>query len=44
MLHLLNEDAKVADAMHEEYARGYSRSALEHYEFHNEGLADIKGC
>ncbi|PJK30801.1 LLM class flavin-dependent oxidoreductase [Minwuia thermotolerans] len=36
-------DASVADEMHEKYIRGYSRSALEHYEFHNEGLADIKG-
>ncbi len=29
--------------MFERYIRGYSRSALEHYEFHNEGLADIPG-
>ena len=29
--------------MHDKYTRGYSRSALDHYEFHNEGLADIKG-
>ena len=25
------------------YMRGYSASALEHYEFNNEGLADING-
>jgi len=38
-----HEDPAVADEMHKKYIRGYSRSALEHYEFHNEGLADIKG-
>lgn len=38
-----HEDAAVADEMHAKYIRGYSRSALDHYEFHNEGLADIKG-
>ena len=38
-----HEDASVADEMHKKYIRGYSRSALEHYEFNNEGLADIKG-
>jgi len=38
-----HEDASVADEMHRKYIRGYSRSALEHYEFHNKGLADIKG-
>jgi alkanesulfonate monooxygenase SsuD/methylene tetrahydromethanopterin reductase-like flavin-dependent oxidoreductase (luciferase family) len=38
-----NEDAAAADVMHDKYTRGYSRSALDHYEFHNEGLADIKG-
>lgn len=36
-------DASVAEEMHKQYVRGYSRSALEHYEFDNEGLADIKG-
>lgn len=36
-------DRSVADEMHRNYIRGYSRSALEHYEFANEGLADIKG-
>jgi len=39
----VHEDAAVAQQMYERYIRGYSRSALEHYEFHNEGLADIKG-
>jgi alkanesulfonate monooxygenase SsuD/methylene tetrahydromethanopterin reductase-like flavin-dependent oxidoreductase (luciferase family) len=38
-----HEDAAAATEMHREYIRGYCRSALEHYEFHNEGLADIKG-
>ena len=38
-----HEDQSVADEMHKKYIRGYSRSALDHYEFHNEGLADIKG-
>ncbi len=38
-----NEDPAVADEMHAKYIRGYSRSALEHYEFNNEGLADING-
>lgn len=39
----VHEDEAVAKEMFEKYIRGYSRSALEHYEFHNEGLADIKG-
>ncbi len=38
-----HEDASVAQEMYEKYIRGYSRSALNHYEFHNKGLADIKG-
>jgi alkanesulfonate monooxygenase SsuD/methylene tetrahydromethanopterin reductase-like flavin-dependent oxidoreductase (luciferase family) len=38
-----HEDESVAGEMHTKYTRGYSRSALDHYEFHNEGLADIKG-
>src|SRR5262249_61332056 len=29
--------------MFEKYIRNYARSALDHYEFHNEGLADIPG-
>jgi alkanesulfonate monooxygenase SsuD/methylene tetrahydromethanopterin reductase-like flavin-dependent oxidoreductase (luciferase family) len=29
--------------MFEKYIRGYAVSAVEHYEFHNEGLADIPG-
>jgi hypothetical protein len=29
--------------MWEEYTMGYCRSALAHYEFDNEGLADIEG-
>ena len=34
-----------ADAreMFEKYIRGYAVSAVQHYEFHNEGLADIPG-
>jgi len=39
----VHEDGRVARDMFERYIRGYSRSALEHYEFHNEGLADIPG-
>lgn len=38
-----HEDASVAQEMYEKYIRGYSRSALNHYEFNNKGLADIKG-
>ncbi len=38
-----HEDASVAQEMYEKYIRGYSRSALNHYEFHNKGLADVKG-
>jgi alkanesulfonate monooxygenase SsuD/methylene tetrahydromethanopterin reductase-like flavin-dependent oxidoreductase (luciferase family) len=38
-----HEDEKVAEEMHRKYTREYSRSALDHYEFHNEGLAAIKG-
>ena len=38
-----HEDAAVAEEMHQKYIRAYSRSALEHYEFDNPGLADIKG-
>ncbi len=39
----VDEDPGVARDMYERYIRGYCRSALEHYEFHNEGLADIPG-
>lgn len=39
----VHEDPSIADEMHKKYIRGYSHSALEHYEFQNEGLADIKG-
>jgi alkanesulfonate monooxygenase SsuD/methylene tetrahydromethanopterin reductase-like flavin-dependent oxidoreductase (luciferase family) len=39
----VHEDEAEARAMFDAYIRGYSRSALEHYEFHNEGLADIPG-
>lgn len=38
-----HEDEATAIEMYERYIRRYSRSALEHYEFHNEGLASIKG-
>ncbi len=38
-----HEDEAAAREMYEKYIRGYSRSALNHYEFHNKGLADIKG-
>lgn len=38
-----HEDAATAQEMRAKYIRGYSKSALEHYEFNNEGLADVKG-
>jgi alkanesulfonate monooxygenase SsuD/methylene tetrahydromethanopterin reductase-like flavin-dependent oxidoreductase (luciferase family) len=38
-----HEDESVAKEMMETYIRGYSRSALEHYEFDNAELANIKG-
>ncbi len=38
-----HEDQGVADEMQAKYIRGYSRSALEHYEFDNAGLADVPG-
>ena len=38
-----HEDESVANEMQQKYTRRYSRSALDHYEFNNEGLADIKG-
>lgn len=38
-----HDDEATAIDMYERYLRRYSRSALEHYEFHNEGLAEIKG-
>lgn len=39
----VHDNEATAREMFDKYIRGYSRSALEHYEFHNEGLADIKG-
>ena len=38
-----HEDAGKAQEMHLNYTHAYSRSALAHYEFHNEGLANIPG-
>ncbi|HRD76844.1 MAG TPA: LLM class flavin-dependent oxidoreductase [Hyphomicrobiaceae bacterium] len=38
-----HEDASEAQRMYERYIRRYSRSATDHYEFYNPGLADIKG-
>jgi alkanesulfonate monooxygenase SsuD/methylene tetrahydromethanopterin reductase-like flavin-dependent oxidoreductase (luciferase family) len=38
-----DEDAGKAEAMYRTYIQRYSRSALDHYEFGNAGLADIKG-
>ncbi len=38
-----HEDEATAKEMLHKYIRGYSASALAHYEFHNEGLADING-
>jgi alkanesulfonate monooxygenase SsuD/methylene tetrahydromethanopterin reductase-like flavin-dependent oxidoreductase (luciferase family) len=39
----VHEDEAKAHEMFDKYIRGYARSALEHYEFHNEGLAEIPG-
>jgi len=39
----VHEDEAMAREMFDKYIRGYARSALEHYEFHNEGLAAIPG-
>jgi alkanesulfonate monooxygenase SsuD/methylene tetrahydromethanopterin reductase-like flavin-dependent oxidoreductase (luciferase family) len=39
----VHEDEATAREMFEKYLRGYARSALAHYEFHNEGLTDIPG-
>ena len=39
----VHENEAFAREMSEKYIRGYARSALDHYEFHNEGLADIPG-
>jgi alkanesulfonate monooxygenase SsuD/methylene tetrahydromethanopterin reductase-like flavin-dependent oxidoreductase (luciferase family) len=39
----VHEDEGKAREMFEKYICGYARSALAHYEFHNEGLADIPG-
>jgi alkanesulfonate monooxygenase SsuD/methylene tetrahydromethanopterin reductase-like flavin-dependent oxidoreductase (luciferase family) len=39
----VHDNEATAREMFDKYIRGYSRSALEHYEFHNEGLAHIKG-
>lgn len=38
-----HEDESVAREMHDKYIRRYCRSALEHYEFSNAELANIKG-
>ena len=38
-----HEDEARANEMYEKYIRAYSRSVLEHYEFHDGGLAKIKG-
>ncbi len=39
----VSEDPSVADEMRRKYIRAYAHSAVEHYEFQNEGLADITG-
>jgi hypothetical protein len=39
----VHETEAGARDMFEKYIRNYARSALDHYEFHNEGLADIPG-
>ncbi len=38
-----HEDPAMADEMHKKYMRSYSASALEHYEFDNVNLGNIKG-
>ena len=38
-----DKDAAAADDLHQRYARAYCQSALDHYEFANEGLAAING-
>jgi len=38
-----HEDENIAREMHTKYITRYARSAVDHYEFNNEGLADIKG-
>jgi alkanesulfonate monooxygenase SsuD/methylene tetrahydromethanopterin reductase-like flavin-dependent oxidoreductase (luciferase family) len=38
-----HEDSSIADEMHKTYLRGYSQSALDHYEFANPNLGNIKG-
>ncbi len=38
-----HEDPAIAEDMYVKYLRGYSRSALKHYEFNNKGLAEITG-
>jgi len=39
----VHETEAGAQDMFQKYVRGYAQSALNHYEFHNEGLADIPG-
>ena len=39
----VHEDAAVAQAMFDQYVVGYCESTLRHYEFDNEGLANIPG-
>jgi alkanesulfonate monooxygenase SsuD/methylene tetrahydromethanopterin reductase-like flavin-dependent oxidoreductase (luciferase family) len=39
----VDEDEATARDMFEKYVRGYAHSVVEHYEFHNEGLANIPG-
>ena len=38
-----HEDEETANAMYEKYIRTYSRSVMNHYEFFDSGLANIKG-
>ncbi len=38
-----HEDESIAQEKHVKYTCCYSKSALDHYEFDNEGLTDIKG-
>lgn len=39
----VHENEAKAREMFDKYIKGYARSALDHYEFHNEGLAEIPG-
>jgi len=39
----VHEDAAVAQEMFDRYIMNYSQSAVDHYQFYDEGIADIEG-